>query len=183
MRWRRPVRRPPRSLRRRRLRQRPHRSPDSQRGPLASRAARLARSTSRTIVSEDAASRQGVCVMVARRHFSPHGLFVPILMVVLAAALSSCGGRSDAPQAGTRAPDAAPPAVTAPSTPTPPPAPPPRELTWSGKVDMGLWSPGRVKAYKAALQQHTPPTLAILRIPRLDLEVPVYDGTTDAVLD
>ena len=48
---------------------------------------------------------------------------------------------------------------------------------------MKLWSPARVKAYKAALQQETPPTLAILRIPRLKLEVPVYDGTTDAVLD
>ena len=48
---------------------------------------------------------------------------------------------------------------------------------------MKLWSPGRVKAYKVALQQQTPATLAILRIPRLELEVPVYDGTTDAVLD
>ena len=48
---------------------------------------------------------------------------------------------------------------------------------------MKLWSPGRVKAYKVALQQEPPPTLAILRIPRLDLEVPVYDGTTDPVLD
>ena len=48
---------------------------------------------------------------------------------------------------------------------------------------MKLWSAGRVKAYKAALKQETPPTLAILRIPRLELEVPVYDGTTDAVLD
>ena len=48
---------------------------------------------------------------------------------------------------------------------------------------MALWSPGRVKAYKVALEQKTPPTLAILRIPRLELEVPVYDGTTDAVLD
>ena len=48
---------------------------------------------------------------------------------------------------------------------------------------MSLWSSVRVKAYKAALQQETPPTLAILRIPRLELEVPVYDGTTDAVLD
>jgi sortase A len=48
---------------------------------------------------------------------------------------------------------------------------------------MKLWSPGRVKAYKAALQQETPPTLAILRIPRLNLEVPVHDGTTDLVLD
>ena len=48
---------------------------------------------------------------------------------------------------------------------------------------MTLWSPGRVKAYRAALHQQSPPTLAILRIPRLKLEVPVYDGTTDAVLD
>ena len=48
---------------------------------------------------------------------------------------------------------------------------------------MTLWSPGRKKAYRAALQQTTLPTLAILRIPRLKLEVPVYDGTTDAVLD
>jgi sortase A len=48
---------------------------------------------------------------------------------------------------------------------------------------MTLWSAVRVKAYKAALQQETPPTLAIVRIPRLELEVPVYDGTADAVLD
>jgi sortase A len=48
---------------------------------------------------------------------------------------------------------------------------------------MKLWSAVRVKAYKAALKQKTPPTLAILRIPRLHLEVPVHDGTTDAVLD
>jgi sortase A len=48
---------------------------------------------------------------------------------------------------------------------------------------MKLWSPARVKAYKAALQRETPPVVAILRIPRLALEVPVYDGTTDAVLD
>ena len=33
------------------------------------------------------------------------------------------------------------------------------------------------------MQRETPPTLAILRIPRLNLEVPVHDGTTDAVLD
>jgi sortase A len=48
---------------------------------------------------------------------------------------------------------------------------------------MALWSPTRVRLYKDALQRETPPTLAVLRIPRLDLEVPVYDGTTDAVLD
>ena len=48
---------------------------------------------------------------------------------------------------------------------------------------MKLWSPARVKAYKVALQRETPRTLAILRIQRLMLEVPVYDGTSDAVLD
>ena len=48
---------------------------------------------------------------------------------------------------------------------------------------MKLWSPARVKAYKAALLLETPRTLAILRVPRLKLEVPVHDGTTDAVLD
>jgi sortase A len=48
---------------------------------------------------------------------------------------------------------------------------------------MALWSTVRVKAYKASLQRETPPTLAILRIPRLALEVPVHDGTSDAVLD
>jgi sortase A len=99
--------------------------------------------------------------------------------IILAAALASCS-RAETPPAGN--PAAADTAAPAPAPPAPPP-PPPRELTWSGKVDMQLWSPGRVKAYKAALQRETPPTLAILRIPRLELEVPVYDGTTDAVLD
>jgi sortase A len=99
------------------------------------------------------------------------------LALIVTATLSSCGrGPSPPPDsnrgaAGTEAP-----------APAPPP-PPPRELTWSENVDMKLWSPVRVKAYKAALQRETPPTLAILRIPRLKLEVPVYDGTEDAVLD
>ena len=103
--------------------------------------------------------------------------------LVLAVTLPSCGGGADTPRAGNGvAADTAAPAQPPARTPAPPSSPP-RELTWSGKVDMALWSPGRVKAYQAALQQETPPTLAILRIPRLKLEVPVYDGTTDAVLD
>jgi sortase A len=102
------------------------------------------------------------------------------LTLLLAATLTSCDRGADTPPASNQA--AAERAAPAPAPPAPPP-PPPRELTWSGKVDMTLWSPGRVKAYKAALQQQTPTTLAILRIPRLKLEVPVYDGTSDAVLD
>jgi sortase A len=99
------------------------------------------------------------------------------LALVLAATLTSCGRGAEAPPASN--PAAADRAAPAPA----PPPPPPRELTWSGKVDMKLWSPNRVKAYKAVLARETPPTLAILRIPRLKLEVPVYDGTSDAVLD
>ena len=107
---------------------------------------------------------------------------VVALTLAFAATLASCGRSGDTPPAGT--PAAAAIATPAPApAPTPAPAPPPRELTWSKKVDMKLWSTVRVKAYKAALERETPPTLAILRIPRLDLEVPVYDGTTDAVLD
>ena len=101
------------------------------------------------------------------------------LALVLAATLSSCSRNTPAPGDGTVANTAAP--VPAPASLPPPP--PPRELTWSGKVDMKLWSGVRVKAYEAAQQRETPPALAILRIPRLELEVPVYDGTADAVLD
>ena len=111
-------------------------------------------------------------------HRSGRALPVVALTLVLAATLPSCDRGADAAADNNR------PAAVAPApAPPPPPSPPPRELTWSGKVDMTLWSAVRVKAYKVALKQETPRTLAILRIPRLNLEVPVYDGTTDAVLD
>jgi len=116
--------------------------------------------------------------MVSHRSPSTRTLRGLGVALVVAATLSSCGRAGDTTAATDRTA-----AGTAAPAPTPPPAPPPRELTWSGTVDMKLWSGVRVKAYKAALQQETPPTLAILRIPRVKLEVPVYDGTTDAVLD
>ena len=96
--------------------------------------------------------------------------------LLFAVTLASCGPRADTPHAS------APPETTA-RVPAPPP---PRELTWSGKVDMKLWSGIRVTTYKAALKQPTPPTpptLAILKIPSIHLEVPVHNGTSDAVLD
>ena len=119
------------------------------------------------------------CPMVQHQSPSDHTRSVVALTLVLAATLLACGRGADSPPASN--PAAA--EVAAPAPAPPSPKPPPRELTWSGKVDMKLWSPVRVKAYKAALRQETPRTLAILRIPRLELEVPVYDGTTDAVLD
>ena len=115
--------------------------------------------------------------MVPHESRSNRTLPAVILTLALAATLPSCGGSADTSPASK-------PAAADIAAPAPAPAPaPPRELTWSKKVDMKLWSTVRVKAYKAALQRETPTTLAILRIPRLELEVPVYDGTTDAVLD
>ena len=120
--------------------------------------------------------------MVPHRLRSTRAIPVVALTLVLAATLTSCGRGASTPQTGNRAASETAAPAPAPTAPTAP-ATPARELAWSGSVDMTLWSPGRVKAYKAALQQASPPTLAILRIPRLKLEVPVYDGTTDAVLD
>jgi len=111
---------------------------------------------------------------------SSHRWFLGALAI--AVTLPSCG-RGTHPSGSVPADTAAPAHAPAPAPAPAPPPPPPRELTWSGKVDMALWSSFRVKAYRAALQQTAPPTLAILRIPSIKLEVPVYDGTTDAVLD
>jgi len=115
--------------------------------------------------------------MVPYRSGSNRTFPVLTLALVLVSTMSACGRGTATVPAGNR--------DTAAPAPTPPAAPPPpaRELTWSKKVDMKLWSSARVKAYKVALLQEEPPTLAILRIPRLKLEVPVYDGTSDAVLD
>ncbi len=112
---------------------------------------------------------------------SSHRWFLGALAI--AVTLPSCGRGTDTPPSGSGATADTAAAAHAPAPAPAPPPPPPRELSWSGKVDMKLWSSFRVKAYRAALQQTTPPTLAILRIPSIKLEVPVYDGTTDAVLD
>jgi len=120
--------------------------------------------------------RTGVFLMVPHRSRSNRTLPGVGVTLLLAVTLASCGRGADTPAAS------APPETTAPA-PAPAPPPAPRELTWSGKVDMKLWSGIRVRTYKAALKRPTPPTLAILKIPSIHLEVPVHDGTSDAVLD
>jgi sortase A len=50
-------------------------------------------------------------------------------------------------------------------------------------VDQRLWDRGRVRAYALALTRPAPPPLAVLRIPRLRLEVPVLEGTDEWTLD
>jgi len=51
------------------------------------------------------------------------------------------------------------------------------------QVDQHLWDPGRIRAYARALARPAPPPLAVLRIPRLGLEVPVLEGTDEWTLD
>jgi sortase A len=50
-------------------------------------------------------------------------------------------------------------------------------------VDQTLWSPKRVSAYLESLAAQFPPPLAILRIPKIGLEVPVFEGTDELVLN
>jgi len=51
------------------------------------------------------------------------------------------------------------------------------------KPDFSLWSPKRVKGYEESLASHFAPALALLRIPKINLEVPVLEGTDDLSLN
>ncbi len=50
-------------------------------------------------------------------------------------------------------------------------------------VDFTLWNPKRVIAYKESLSAKTDLPLAILRIPKINLEVPVFNDTDDLTLN
>jgi sortase A len=50
-------------------------------------------------------------------------------------------------------------------------------------VDLTLWSEARIKAWQSAQGLTSPMPLAILRIPRIRLEVAVLEGTDDVTLD
>jgi sortase A len=56
-------------------------------------------------------------------------------------------------------------------------------LQLSAVPDQGLWSPQRVGAWSETLHMAGPPLLAVLKIERLGLDVPVLEGTDDAILD
>jgi sortase A len=51
------------------------------------------------------------------------------------------------------------------------------------KLDFNLWSEKRIAAYEQSLAQYIDPPLAVLRISKVRLEVPVLDGTDDLVLN
>ena len=49
--------------------------------------------------------------------------------------------------------------------------------------DFGTWSEKRILAYEHSLREHVDPPLAVLRIPKVHLEVPVLEGTDDLILN
>ena len=50
-------------------------------------------------------------------------------------------------------------------------------------VDFSLWAEQRVKAYRQSITRQSGVPLAVLRIPRIQLEVPLFDGTDDLTLN
>jgi len=49
--------------------------------------------------------------------------------------------------------------------------------------DQRLWSPERVRAFRASMNRDAPPPLAVLRVPRLEVSVPVLEGTDEWTLN
>lgn len=49
--------------------------------------------------------------------------------------------------------------------------------------DATLWSPERVQGFRASLSHDFAAPLAVLRVPRIDLEVPVLEGTDELALN
>jgi len=56
-------------------------------------------------------------------------------------------------------------------------------LAASPEVDYSLWAEGRIKEYEESLEADLGAPQAIFRIPKLDLEVAVLEGTSDLVLN
>jgi len=53
----------------------------------------------------------------------------------------------------------------------------------SPAVDVRLWAAKRVAAYEEALARRFSPPIAVLRAPRIGIEVPVFEGTDEFVLN
>ena len=62
-------------------------------------------------------------------------------------------------------------------------APPSSDPALGSNVDFRLWSVKRVVAYKESLAKKTDAPLAILRIPKISLEVPIFNDTDDLTLN
>lgn len=58
-----------------------------------------------------------------------------------------------------------------------------KQLMSNRPVDFTLWDSKRIEEYKQSLLSNLEPPVAILRIPKIGLEVPVLDGTDDVSLN
>jgi len=56
-------------------------------------------------------------------------------------------------------------------------------LAESPAPDLSLWDPERISAWQRTVSEPAPPPLAVLRIPKLRLEVPILRGTDDFTLN
>jgi sortase A len=59
----------------------------------------------------------------------------------------------------------------------------PKDPVLGSPIDFSLWSPKRIAAYEDSLAKKTGVPLAILRIPKINLEVPVFNDTDDLTLN
>lgn len=57
------------------------------------------------------------------------------------------------------------------------------ELASTTNPDFSLWAQQRIKEYQKSLASHFSPAIAILRIPKIHVEVPVLEGTDDLSLN
>jgi sortase A len=70
-----------------------------------------------------------------------------------------------------------------PTTPTGVSPEPTRALPTELPIDSSLWSAARVEGYEESLEHDFGLPLAVLRIPKIDLEVPVLAGTDELTLN
>ena len=58
-----------------------------------------------------------------------------------------------------------------------------RDAASADPVDTSLWSKQRVEGFQQSLMADLNLPLAVLKIPEIDIEVPVFDGTDDLILN
>ena len=56
-------------------------------------------------------------------------------------------------------------------------------LTQVQEPDFSLWNGKRIEDYRESLEEQTPPPLAVMTIPSLNIQVPVWNGTEEVNLN
>jgi sortase A len=102
-----------------------------------------------------------------------------LLVVYAAAQVDSARGRERALEvfAEARAGEAVAPAPQA-STEAAPAA-----LEYPHEPDQSLWGTARITAYRDSLHEHAATPLGVLTIASIELEAPIFDGTSDVTLN